>query len=724
MLQQKFPYLPEKMAMETLKCLHPLPNFTIPNPIQNHPILNPRNMPHTTPTTNMISWNCGAFNTALPGLQALINRHIPLAIIAIQETKLTASKSTKYLQRMFPQYKMIFNNTIAKTQTHRTHGQPKNDPKGGLLTLIHQQYAFPGNITKIPTTNNISPYLQIIKIVNHPLPTYHLIHLYVPTHIEDIIHIPTIQTTIFNHIHNNPQSNIILFGDFNRDIAFIGRQNGVTNTAPTQQDLEWKQFTNSLHLKYIPTDTNYSYQGGYSYTSTSLIDGFYIKLHQNTPNINAFTSRTILNLKQNLDHYPINLSIPPNNITSKIHLPPTNINKPKILNPLPPENINKFHIKFSETNTNLIHQLTAILKNNRKLPPHQWQLICENMDQMVKNISKIIEDTCTALPIPILTNQASKQGGFLPRKLQKQWKKELSTYHIIRKAIKISTQNANWRSHIIFTQLQNHQHTNIPNPPSVPTLINEWIRILGNIGKNAKKNARDIITKKTSINCKKEIAKYRNILNLQPKRIHKVIFKNTENTTLDCITDRQGNILTNPEDIAEEIYIQQSILNQPVIPTCYHLPNHDPDCVCGVRQYLWQDLNGFVLEKRGTTNASIANTFDRNTYDLCLRNLGNNKAPGPDNIPNSILKNMPTQFHNLLYLFFHQCYKQQQIPASWKTSLTILLYKKSDPSILTNHRPIALANTIYKLFTNTITAQLASYSEKHQILQNSQEGFR
>jgi hypothetical protein len=45
------------------------------------------------------------------------------------------------------------------------------------------------------------------------------------------------------------------------------------------------------------------------------------------------------------------------------------------------------------------------------------------MDEMVNNISKIIEDICTAPPIPVLTNQASKQGGFLPRKLQKQWKK-------------------------------------------------------------------------------------------------------------------------------------------------------------------------------------------------------------------------------------------------------------------------------------------------------------
>jgi hypothetical protein len=104
--------------------------------------------------------------------------------------------------------------------------------------------------------------------------------------------------------------------------------------------------------------------------------------------------------------------------------------------------------------------------------------------------------------------------------------------------------------------LQNHQHMKIPNPPHDLQLVNGWLTELGTIGKTAKKKTRDIITKQTSINCKKEISKYRNTLNLQPKRIHKVIFKNTENTTLDSIKDKQNNILTNPEDIAEEIYIQ------------------------------------------------------------------------------------------------------------------------------------------------------------------------
>jgi hypothetical protein len=96
--------------------------------------------------------------------------------------------------------------------------------------------------------------------------------------------------------------------------------------------------------------------------------------------------------------------------------------------------------------------------------------------------------------------------------------------------------------------------------------------------------------------------------------------------------------LTNPEDIVEEIYIQQSILNQPAIPTCRHQPNHELNCTCEVRQYPWHDLDGFVLEKCGDIHASIGNTFDRSTYDLCFKYLGYNKAPGPENIPNSILK--------------------------------------------------------------------------------------
>ena len=102
-IQKKIPYLPEQMIQEALKCLQSIQNYTHPNPIHNHPPINPQNIPYTNPPTQIISWNCGILSTVIPGLQALANKPTPPAIIAIQETKLTASKSTKYLQQLFPQ---------------------------------------------------------------------------------------------------------------------------------------------------------------------------------------------------------------------------------------------------------------------------------------------------------------------------------------------------------------------------------------------------------------------------------------------------------------------------------------------------------------------------------------------------------------------------------------------------------------------------------------------
>jgi hypothetical protein len=43
-------------------------------------------------------------------------------------------------------------------------------------------------------------------------------------------------------------------------------------------------------------------------------------------------------------------------------------------------------VKFSETNTTQIQQLTNTLQNNTILSQNQWQQVCDEMDQMVQNI--------------------------------------------------------------------------------------------------------------------------------------------------------------------------------------------------------------------------------------------------------------------------------------------------------------------------------------------------
>ena len=96
-----------------------------------------------------------------------------------------------------------------------------------------------------------------------------------------------------------------------------------------------------------------------------------------------------------------------------------------------------------------------------------------------------------------------------------------------------------------------------------------------------------------------------------PKKVNRKVFKNFEIPPLDYIKDRNNNILTNPEDIAKEIHIQQSISNRSILPTCYCIPDHLLQCTCGVRQYPWHDLEGLILDKRGNLQTPLL-TLTRN----------------------------------------------------------------------------------------------------------------
>jgi hypothetical protein len=85
-----------------------------------------------------------------------------------------------------------------------------------------------------------------------------------------------------------------------------------------------------------------------------------------------------------------------------------------------------------------------------------------------------------APPLPQLTNQTNRQGGYLPRKLQLQWKKHLTKHHLTRKIIYIVKNHPNWRQHPIL-----HQITSLQAPPIPPpnTSISNWIHELATIGK-------------------------------------------------------------------------------------------------------------------------------------------------------------------------------------------------------------------------------------------------
>lgn len=151
----------------------------------------------------------------------------------------------------------------------------------------------------------------------------------------------------------------------------------------------------------------------------------------------------------------------------------------------------------------------------------------------------------------------------MPRKLQKQWKKQLNTYHLIKNAIRATTLPIphNWHLKPEIQEIKNS--LNITPPPTTydPLEIQSWLDNIANIAKCAKVEARKITNAQTSQNCKKAIQKYKALLNKKPKTIHKRIFNHQNSTPLDGLIDKDGNLATHPEDIANVIHSTDQLLS-------------------------------------------------------------------------------------------------------------------------------------------------------------------
>lgn len=99
-----------------------------------------------------------------------------------------------------------------------------------------------------------------------------------------------------------------------------------------------------------------------------------------------------------------------------------------------------------------------------------------------------------------------------------------------------------------------------------------------------------------------------------------------------------------------------------------------------------------------------------------------NKAPGPDEIINEVIKNggneLLTRIHNIIV----QIWKREMMPKEWKNGLLVPIFKKGDSTKCENYRGIMLLNTAYKILTSIIRQRIGKYSERR--LGEYQQGFR
>ena len=116
----------------------------------------------------------------------------------------------------------------------------------------------------------------------------------------------------------------------------------------------------------------------------------------------------------------------------------------------------------------------------------------------------------------------------------------------------------------------------------------------------------------------------------------------------------------------------------------------------------------------------ITNVFVSNQ----LANLPQNKSIGLDNINSKILKIAAPFISSHLTRIINLSLNTGIFPTAWKSAKVIPIYKKGDPTLKTNYRPISILPIISKIIERHVSYSLYNYTSINNILHVNQSGFR
>ncbi len=534
----------------------------------------------------------------------------------------------------------------------------------------------------------------------------------------------------------------------------------------TQKTQYIKKFIRDLHLRTTDPDKHlhrhYSFRHATDSSPDSRIDDILISESMCT-GMAAHTE--VLNTSGNADHAPILARIP---LTCMKFLKPGPDplplpREPRLKTPVPLEDLKAFKEAFGQetgaSTADLLQELNSTLElaSTVKETLDQGETLKMALTSVdigagtVERYSSLLQDILQqVLPIAQQTCQFTKGGPVSGFRLRTRCtNRKLEGLSKLRKSLhKVAMQHRDTKDagkelcddlrDLVQTEMSKlpEQHRNsFPLPPRQNDRKSwqEYEELCLKTRKTAAKR-KDNITKE--LKWQSSAAARQRIQKQYPtkqKQMNKQFFgEATDKKQVTCVLNKEtGEMLNDPDAVLE--YVQSSFQEQAKPASgCAKTKDFAPNN--GNGKYPWKhgvysSIDPFTLEtspgKPGFGSISLLeHVRDPCIFQEKMRHLKNGKAPGPDGIPNEMLKHLPEEEHQVTHKLLTLMWMTGTTPKAWKESQTVLLHKKGSEHDLGNWRPIALANTLYKLWTGVIAEGLYKYAEHFNILSSAQEGFR
>lgn len=195
------------------------------------------------------------------------------------------------------------------------------------------------------------------------------------------------------------------------------------------------------------------------------------------------------------------------------------------------------------------------------------------------------------------------------------------------------------------------------------------------------------------------------------EKIGKIRGKNSRRQTTTLLKDNK--VVNNPQDIVNIIadtfegHFSNTHYKQPFLTT----------------KEIIEKKNKIIIKE--DNKHQLNQSFKMWELNSIIKNLKNNKSPGPDQIHNEMIKYLPGKTRFQLLEIYNHIWKYKVFPDTWREVIIIPILKPNksqmEPS---NYRPIALSNTICKIMEKLVNNRLMWFLEKNNLISNIQCGFR
>ena len=116
--------------------------------------------------------------------------------------------------------------------------------------------------------------------------------------------------------------------------------------------------------------------------------------------------------------------------------------------------------------------------------------------------------------------------------------------------------------------------------------------------------------------------------------------------------------------------------------------------------------------------------IDEDTVRKTIQTLPSKISCGLDGISSKLIKIIEPAIIKPLTLLINQVLNTGIFPDELKIAKVIPIFKKDDPTLLKNYRPISLLSTLSKVIEKIIFTQLSLYFNENKLIFDNQYGFR